>query len=129
MLFQHVARWPEGLAASHKYAMCAVRQEQYLLLQSNPCTDPACAQNSGQCAALRGVRAGSISRTYTQENAQFHWGVTPQGKWVLFDTKLDPACQKDLSSDKPDLVQKLSIAYDKWWDAVYPEMIRTGGDR
>ena len=128
LLFQHVGRWPEGLAASHKYAMCAVRQGHYLLLQSRACNDPACAQKTGQCAALRSVDGGAITWTYTKENAQFHWGVTPEGKWVLFDTRLDPACTKDLSSNEPDLVQKLSIAYDKWWDAIYPEMIRHGGD-
>jgi hypothetical protein len=36
MLFHHVARWPSGLAASHKYAMCGVRQGHYLLLRSTP---------------------------------------------------------------------------------------------
>ncbi|MDW5290144.1 arylsulfatase [Formosa sp. PL04] len=129
-LFQHVARWPAGLAASHKYAMCGVRQGSYLLLQSAPCSDDAlCLEQLSQCTFLRATKAGGTSETYTKANAQFHWGVSPQDTWVLYDTNLDPACQNNLSETNPELVKSLSEAYDNWWEAVYPEMIRLGGDK
>lgn len=125
LLYQHVARWPGGTAAEHKYAMCGVRQGHYLLLRSEPCSAP---DSHGQCAAMRATRAGATRRIYTENNAQFHWGASPQGRWVLFDTKQDPACQNDLAIEKNGLVSRLSAAYDKWWDEVYPEMIEHGGD-
>ncbi len=128
LLFQHVARWPAGLAASHKYAMCGVRQGHYLLVRSTPCDDPACREQLSQCTALLRVQNGSRRQTYTKDNAQFHWGVTPPDRWVLYDTKADPACQQDLAEGKPELVSLLSSAYDSWWDDVFPEMIKNGGD-
>jgi len=129
MLFHHVARWPSGLAASHKHAMCGVRQGNYLLLRSHSCDDPKCRKYSSQCTTLLRVRAGSKKAIYTDENAAIHWGVSPKGKWTLIDTKNDPACKNDLSEAKPQLVIKLAKAYDQWWDKTYPEMIAAGGDK
>lgn len=128
MLFHHVGRWPSGLARSHKHAMCAVRQGNYLLLRSRPCNHPKCQKYVGQCASLRIVQDGGKAMTYTEENAQFHWGVSPEKRWVLFDTKKDPACQVDLAAGNPELVKELSARYDRWWDEIYPEMIDAGGD-
>jgi arylsulfatase A-like enzyme len=129
LLFQHVARWPAGLAASHKYTMCGVRQGHYLLIRSRPCDDPACREQLSQCIGLQRVVDGGTRLTYTKENAQFHWGVTPPEGWALFDTKTDPACQHDLAAVHPELVSTLTSAYDSWWDEVFPEMIRHGGDK
>lgn len=75
------------------------------------------------------VQSGGIRATYTEKNAAFHWGVTPKGKWVLINTKNDPACKNDLSSTKPELVAQLAKAYDQWWDKTYPQMIEAGGDK
>lgn len=129
LLFHHVARWPGGLAAAHKHAMCAVRQGNHLLLRSNPCDEPACEKYGSQCTTLRAVRNGLKTTTYTTGNAQFHWGVSPPGRWVLFNRKTDPACRNDLSAERPGLARKLAAAYDRWWDEVYPEMIAAGGDK
>ncbi len=129
MLFSHVGRWPGGLAAAHKYAMCSVRQGHHLLLRSAPCDDPACTDNESQCATLRRVKAGARKATYTEDNAQIHWGVTPPGKWALYDVSSDPGCTKDLSSGDVGRVAKMEHAYDRWWDQVYPQMIANGGDR
>ena len=128
MLFHHVARWPGGLAAAHKYAMCAVRQGNHLLLRSNPCNEPRCENYTSQCTTLRAVRKGLKTATYTTGNAQFHWGVSPPGRWVLFDSRKDPACRNDLSKDHPELTKKLAQAYDTWWDTIFPQMIKAGGD-
>ena len=129
-LFHHVARWPSGLAAQHKYAMAGVRQGNYLLVRSRPCDDPACTARvlGMQCQTLRGVERGNTSANYTKENAQFHWGVTPPDQWVLIDTKADPGCLTDLTSSQPERVKAMAAAYDQWWDDVYPDMVARGGE-
>ena len=39
--------------------------------------------------------------TYAYGTAQYHWGVSPKGQWVLYDVKKDPGCKNDLSKEKP----------------------------
>ena len=130
LLFQHVARWPSGLAAEHKYAMAGVRQGHYLLVRSHPCDSPKCSnENYGfQCSTLRSVNAGGKEATYTAANAAFHWGVSEPGRWSLFHLKKDPACKKDLAKSEPARAASMAAAYDKWWDDVYPVMIERGGN-
>lgn len=127
MLFHHVARWPSGRAKAHKYAMAGVRQGEYLLLRSHCCGDPECQKFSSQCVLMNLVDKGATRANYTKENAQFHWGVTG-GRWALYNSRKDRACEKDLAQSNPELVEKLSQAYDSWWEDVYPEMIAAGGD-
>jgi len=128
MLFQHVGRWPSGLAASHQYAMGGVRQGNYLLLSSHPCDDPECLKYQSQCTTLQAVRKGLKTTTYTDQNAQFHWGVSPGDRWSLYEVKSDPACEKDLAAANPERVSKMAAAYDKWWGDTFPIMIERGGD-
>ncbi|YCM42778.1 arylsulfatase [Verrucomicrobiaceae bacterium 227] len=129
ILYHHVARWPGGLASLHKYAMAGARQGNYLLLRSHSCGDPACTPYASQCTTLNLVGKGIRKITYTDDKAQFHWGVSAPNQWSLFDSKKDPACQHDLSAEKPELVKTLSAAYEKWWDTTYPQMIAAGGDK
>jgi hypothetical protein len=117
------------MAAAHKHAMASVQTGDLLLVRSRPCDDPACKTYSSQCTTLRFVEAGANAATYTKANAQFHWGVTPPGRWSLFDLKNDPTCRKDLAAEKPELASKLAASYDKWWDTLYPAMIQLGGDK
>ena len=130
MLYQHVARWPGGMAADHKYAMAAVRQGDYLLLKSRPCdrTDCTPAVRGDQCDTLRAVEKGQKAAQYTAVDGPFHWGVTPPGEWVLYDTTKDPACRNDLAPSEADRVKTMAAAYDTWWDDVYPVMVERGGD-
>ncbi|MDX2432269.1 MAG: arylsulfatase [Bacteroides sp.] len=128
MLFQHLGRWPSGLAASHKYAMCAVRQGNFLLVHSRPCDDPECLNYLSQCSALRKVEKGLTKTNYTDTNAQFHWASTPPDRWALFDVKNDPACEQDISSANAEQISEMAEAYDLWWDDVFPLMIERGGD-
>ena len=130
MLFQHVARWPSGQADSHKYAMCGVRQGTFLLLRSRPCNDPNCttAVLGNQCATLRAVERGCVSAHYTEKNAGFHWGVSPKGRWLLFDVKADPECRKDLAAANPERVSNMAKAYNAWWDDMHPDMVARGGE-
>lgn len=128
MVFQHNARWASGLAAEHKYCMASVRWRNYLLVRSRPCGIPAC-MNSGvsQCNALGNVGKGSNIGTYTK-NAQFIWGVTPGDGWALYDVHKDTPCMNNLVASNQKIADKLLHAYDRWWEAIYPEMIAAGGD-
>jgi len=87
-----------------------------------------CKGHKGQCSTLQNVIKGQTHATYTAKNAQFHWGVSPPDKWVLFDVKKDPSCEIDLSDKFPELAKTLASDYETWWDEIYPEMISKGGD-
>ena len=130
MLFHHVARWPNGMAAEHKLATCAVRLKNHLLLRSRPCDSPACTPKvrGNQCAGLRRVEKGATRMNYTENNGQFHWGASPAGRWALYDVKADPACQKDLARGNPERVAGMITAYEQWWDNIYPSMVERSGD-
>jgi arylsulfatase A-like enzyme len=131
IVFQHVARWPSGMAAAHRDVMGGVRWRDYLLVRHQPCDDPdgACKHDSSnQCNGLRRVTAGVTKHTYTN-NAQFHWGLTPGKDWALYDVNKDPACMSNLSVEKPDILTRLHAAYEQWWDDMFPEMIAAGGDK
>jgi arylsulfatase A-like enzyme len=131
MLFHHVARWPGGMAADHKYAMAGVRQGNYLLLQSRPCENPGCNSDTYgfQCVTLRNVEKGAKAAQYTKNNAQYHWAVTPPGHWALYDVKKDPGCTTDLASSENEKASAMASAYEAWWDDVFPVMVERGGDR
>ena len=126
MVFQHNARWGSGFAALHKERMAGVRWQRYLLVNSSPCGNPACTKDS-QCPALRRVAEGDTVATYTT-NAPFHWGLTPGAGWALYDLQQDWACQSNRFEQSPEIAGRLLQAYDKWWDAIYQEMLAAGGD-
>ena len=128
ILYHHVARWPSGFSKIHKYTMAGVRQGNHLMLRSYHCGNKDCLQYMSQCQALRIIERGGKNQVYSRGTAQFHWGVSPRDKWVLFDVKKDPGCRMDLSAEKPKLISKLSVSYDQWWESTYPEMIAKGGD-
>ncbi|MHB8902735.1 MAG: alkaline phosphatase family protein [Thermoguttaceae bacterium] len=128
MVFQHNARWASGMAQAHKDCMAGVRWRDYLLVRSRPCDDPVCTGSGvSQCGALRRVERGSSIATYTK-NAQFVWGLTPGDGWALYDIHQDPACRANLAATHTDIAARLGQAYDRWWEAIYPEMIAAGGD-
>ena len=128
MLFHHVARWPSGLAKSHKHAMAGARKGNLLLVRSDDCGNPACEKFQSQCATQRQVRNGQTTTNYANGTAQFHCGVTPKGQWSLFNVKKDPACRNDLAASHPETIAEMAKAYDGWWDNVFPDMIARGGD-
>lgn len=129
MLYHHVGRWPSGTAASHKHSMGGVRKGHHLLIRSTPCDDPECEKHQSQCTTLRMVRdKGLKTTTYTEGNAQYHWGVTPADRWVLFDVRKDPACMNDIADANPELVSTMAASYDGWWDDMLPVMMERGGD-
>lgn len=118
MLFTHQGRWPTGEAARHKYAQCSVRWQQYHLVRNDVCDDPAC---KGECRVFRKTMSGATKVAYSAGKGQFHYAVT-EGHWRLFDTRLDPAQENDLSQTHPDVVQRMSESYDAWWDEMLPRL-------
>lgn len=127
MLFVHAGRWPSGMAAGHKYYKASVFQKHMLLVRSRGCDDPHCnGEVDTECD--HSVEKGGKTLIYTKENAQYHWGITPKGRWSLFDLKKDPASVVDIADQHPELVKSMAAAYDLWWDEIYPMMISNGGD-
>ena len=130
MVFLHTGRWASGLADAHKYAKASVLQGHFILVRNRACEELACTgETRGECDGLRAVEKGSKVGTYTKANAQFHWGVTLSGRWALYDLKKDIACRNDIAEKNPERVKAMAAAYDKWWDDLYPVMIKRGGDR
>ena len=98
------------------------------MLRSYHCGNEDCLQYMSQCQALRIVERGGKNQVYSRGTAQYHWGVSPRDKWVLFNVKKDPGCRDDLAAKKPELIARLSSSYQHWWEKTYPEMIAKGGD-
>ena len=98
------------------------------MLRSYHCGNEDCLQYMSQCQALRIVERGGKNQVYSRGTAQYHWGVSPRDKWVLFNVKKDPGCLDDLAAKKPELIARLSSSYQHWWEKTYPEMIAKGGD-
>ncbi|PAW81018.1 MAG: hypothetical protein B9S31_03400 [Spartobacteria bacterium Tous-C9RFEB] len=129
MVFIHTGRWPSGMAAAHKYAKASVLQDHFILVRNRACDAPTCsAEILGECDTLRDVEKGRKTAIYTKENAQLHWGITPPGRWALYDLKNDIACQNDIAEQNLERVKSMSVAYEKWWDELFPIMIARGGD-
>ena len=129
MVFIHTGRWASGMAAAHKYAKASVLQDHFILVRNRACDAPTCsAEILGECDTLRNVEQGGKTAIYTKENAQLHWGITPPGRWALYDLKNDIACQNDIADQNPERLKAMSVAYEKWWDELYPIMIERGGD-
>jgi arylsulfatase A-like enzyme len=129
MVFIHTGRWASGMAAAHKYSKACVLKDHFILVRNRACDAPTCSgEILGECDTLRNVEQGAQTAIYTKENAQFHWGVTPPGRWALYDLKNDIACQNDTAAQNLERVKSMSVAYEKWWDELFPIMIARGGD-
>ena len=126
MIITHMGRWPDGKGQveAHKYALCSVHWNNYLLVRSQTCGNRDCR---GECRNYQRVMDGS-TRTGYSEKADFHYAANPQRLWALYDVREDPAQRKDLASEFPELVQKLSGTYEQWWSEVFPHMHREAED-
>ena len=126
MVISHMGRWPdgEGEAEAHKYALCSVHWNNYLLVKSQTCGRVDCR---GECRNFQRVMDGSTSAGYSKK-ADFHYAVNPQRKWALYDVKHDAAQRDDLASVFPEVVDKMSGAYEQWWKEVLPHTYRVAED-
>lgn len=49
--------------------------------------------------------------------------VRERDAWTLFDLVADPGETKNLAAEQPDIVRRLSAAYDQWWNEVLPCLV------
>jgi arylsulfatase A-like enzyme len=93
-LFTHVARWNPGQREQHRYQGAMVRRGPFDLVRI-PTTDR--------------------SRAYS-DRPNFHRAATPDGGWALYHRHDDPAQERDLADEHPELVARLIDEFERWWD-------------
>lgn len=116
MLITHVGRWRDGEEETHKYALCSVHWNDYLLVRNHTCGNPACM---GECRVFQKVIDGSNVTGYSKK-ADYHYAVNLRPAWALFNTLEDPGQEHDLADQYPDVVEEMVSVYEKWWTEVFP---------
>jgi arylsulfatase A-like enzyme len=48
--------------------------------------------------------------------------------WELYDVAVDPAEKHDIAAARPDVVTRLTAAYDAWWKSVQPDLVNESQD-
>lgn len=113
MQVHHIGRWySPAVWADHKYAGCAVRWESYILVRNEPCYD----ENCGTCLTARRRGLDQQVAFYTCNNE--HYALTRPGEWELFDIETDPYQKKNIAEQYPEIANKMSVHYGKWWAKV-----------
>ena len=92
-LYAHVARWEPGKRTAHQYEGAMVRRGNYDLVRVKT----------------------AIGRDGYSDHHEFHRAATPGGDWALYDRKADPAEHHNLADRHPELVQRLSADFERWW--------------
>ena len=126
MVISHMGRWPDGKGEveAHKYAFCSVHWNNYLLVRSQTCGKDDCR---GECRVFQKVINGSTVTGYSKK-ADFHYAVNDKRKWTLYDIHEDAEQRDDLAVKFPEIVNKMSGAYEKWWTEVFPYIHREAED-
>lgn len=126
MVISHMGRWPDGPGEvdAHKYAFCSVRWSNYFLVRSETCGNDDCR---GECRVFQKVMDGSTSSGYSKK-ADFHYAVNSQRSWELYDVQVDPIQNNNLADRFPEIVEKMSLGYEKWWQEVLPLIQRKAKD-
>ncbi len=114
-IFTHVGRWPKDADPQlYKFTNCSVRDSRWQLVSA--------ATGQRKPGAQAKARAGG--------DAKKAGGIAASGpdpiaepKWQLFDLPADPGQMTDVADAHPDVVTKLSAAYDAWWDSVQPMLV------
>lgn len=70
----------------------------------------------GQAAASKYLSCSVRSPQYNLVSS----GRQGQKNWELYDLKADPGEKVNLAGARPEVVQKLEAAYDRWWAEVLP---------
>lgn len=96
ILFTHSGRWPKGSDANlAKYANCSIRNPRWNLVST---VKPGPRGNPNPAVVAKPTDL----------------------KWELYDLSADPGEAKNLAAVHPEVIAKLSKAYDKWWAEVVP---------
>lgn len=97
-------------------------------LLENPSADWAERQIFVHCARWDDGRKNKLTR---EENRYMKCAIrTDRWRLVensrLYDILADPGQVTDVAAEHPDMVKKLSKAYDKWWESTEPFLINEG---
>jgi len=112
MIVHHVARWADNDKDNHKYALCSVTWSNYRLVRNRPCDDPMnCGSNNCRLNALRMADPNPKGFYGDAEN----YKITEDGQWNLHDLSKDPGESDNVADKYPEVVQKMSDYYEKWW--------------
>jgi arylsulfatase A-like enzyme len=96
-LFTHVARWPTGTEPNtQEFLNYGVRNQRFRYV---------------------GPRGGAGNPKKKQQAA------AKPTKGALYDLEADPYQKTDVSGDYPEVVQKMSAAYDSFWKEARPLMV------
>jgi len=117
MQVHHIGRWTNpNKWDDHKYAGCCIRWGDYTLVRHEPC-------ESADCRTCVTARKRGIEKTralYTSDSE--HYVLTTPGEWELFDIKSDPYQDKNIATENPQIVKKMSDFYEDWWKKVDDKM-------
>lgn len=115
MITHHSTRWPDGEAERHKYTYCGVRWGKHHLVNQHPCDNPDCGKQGGAAICrLDRRRMTDPSMPGFYGDLQ-HYQLTVPGKWSLFDLSADPHEDRTIAAEKPEIVNRMSKQFDKWW--------------
>lgn len=120
IIIHHLGRWFSGQGDMHQYAMCGVRYKNFHMVRSTPCQNEYCR---GECRFVRRIHIGSIPGTYSK-NGLFHFAQTPFDRWALFDVSRDVSEEHDIAEQNPQIVARLALDYDLWWEKVSADFPR-----
>ena len=105
-LYAHTARWTPGKRDAHPYEGAMVRRGNYDLVRVKT----------------------AIGRDSYSDHPEFHRAATPGGDWALYDRKADPAEEHNLADRHPELVQRLSADFERWWADSRKYLIHEKGE-
>lgn len=111
-IIKHLGRWPNGEIEKHKYIGASVLYKNFRLLRTEVCENVDC---NGECHAFYKAQKDGGSNAFHR--------ATTHGEWFLYDVDKDPKAMKDLSKEKPELVQKMSGQFENWWIDIQPYLI------
>ena len=117
VLFIHVGRWNDGEIDEHKYIQCGIRYNKFNLTKISVCQHPQSCY--AECGVFDNVSKGKPGY-YSKINHKFHYAMTPNQDWALYDISKDLPQNENIADQHPELVQDLIKKYDAWWDEVYP---------
>jgi arylsulfatase len=118
-IFTHVGRWPKDAdPQKYKFTNCSVRTARWQLVNANAAGGGTPRAHARQAPRKPADTASNPSAAIVRA------GPEPMtAAWQLFDLQADPGQQTDVAASHPDVVKKLSAAYDAWWDSVQPLLV------
>lgn len=124
-LFTHVGRWPKDVDPQpYKFTNCSVRTSRWHLVSANVARGAAPRSKAAGVAAANAAPKTPAGLASTPAEAIVRAGPAPMAaSWQLFDVQADPGEQTDVAVAHPEVVRKLTAAYDAWWDSVQPLLV------